>query len=998
MSLLPPLIASCTIDHIAHELNSLGYASDAIAITLVKPDDSRSLMDYCLSDRGVNLKAHKALPRRQVIPLISSNQTETSPRKRRISNDTFSWVGSASPTLPHPNPHLPLTPPSLPDDTLEKSQDNSEILEVLEDVRLVDNGTPVGLLSPLTPDLTPPRTRTHDALLMKPPYFRYPSSTSAADSFRTAREYATSVDSLNRISSPESDSSTVIQTENKWSNHIPAEHDFLSKRARNIGLGLGLNLERESNPIVMPTTSQNHETYLADVLDDPLVIREAAAVRMAQKVKEELQDTVLEDDIKSDLLPERPDSFSATRDGSLLLKHMIVSNRLQTHRRSLQDAISMEQAIPKSDEIAPARPIDSAAFNPFDSPEANDQRDSRVDTMGLNAEKENPSSSIQEPVSNNNQQRPESTPEAELPIKEHSGTNLLDSDSRRLSRISAGSSNIIEAIVISPPKQKRHKLRRSSKNHCLRDASCSQNNSNRSSLNSNNQVHVLRHKPAILGDKVNRVSINSDSGISMGNDAFSSVKDNAIPLSEIPQRQSSLRGRKKLPPAITDKEKRNSRPLTAPERLMSPTGEIRSQMYPIFDTWSRGPRRSSGSRGREVRHAPPVPIPPRSSSLSAPTSQTNSRHDSMTSEARKVQEIQPNPPGHHRSSSPRVRINLPEPDRLMPTHARERSLDPFKPEDSDASSLASPFLRSSLTRTPFSAISTPGIVEYGQGTTVLIHPHHNESVLMVQHSHRPESQDEVSDQQVSQVVTIPPASQRKAAQPAKSSINELTSQEMRRNISATSTARSVDSTSKPAPSSKAFDISRYPSSRRHSDSYITPLSRLATVAKNTPAKKRIKIDDPSNTLSQFWRPNGFWNDLSDSEDESDTPVASQSPKERLVVSNTLGLLQRPVIAGSVGLAKRLGSLRRRKQIQELQQTGKRYSSVPNLESGIPIHTQATTTPNKRQRNLSFSSISHLHDTINQKRLERSEAQKERKRQKLKKSIGRITLQDQAYAF
>ena len=953
-----------------------------------------------MSDRGANLKAHKALPRRQVISLIPSNHAKASHHKRRISDDTSSRVGSASPTLTHPNPHLPLTPPSLPEDTLEKSQDNSEIVKVLEDVRLVDNGTPVGLLSPLTPDLTPPRTRTYDALLMEPPHLRYPSSTSAADSFRTAREYATSVDSLHQISSPESDSSTVIQAESKWGNHVSAEDDSLSKRARYIGLGLGLNLERDSSPIIISTTSQNHQTYLADVLDDPLVIREAAAVRMAHKVKEELQNTVLEDNIKSDLLPERSDSFSATRDGSLLLKHRIVSDRLQSHRRSLQDTIPLEHPPPNDDEIASMPSVDPSASGPLDSTKIDDQRNPEMDSVVLTSDNGNESRSLDHLVRIFNPQRPERTPEIEIPIKQHSGTDLLDGDSRRLSRISAGSSNVIEAIVISPPKQKRQKLRRSSKNHCLRDTSSSQNNSNRSSLNSNNQVHTLRHKPAILGDKVNRGSINSDSGISMGNDAFSSIKDNAIPLSEVPQRQSSLRGRKKLLPVITDKEKRNSRPVTAPERLISPTGEIMSQMYPIFDTWSRGTRRSSGSRGREVRHAPPVPIPPRSSSLSAPTSQNNSRHDSMTSEARKVQEIQPDPPGLHRSSSPRVRINLPEPETPPPPRATERPLDPFRPEDSDASSIASPFLRSSLTRTPFSAMSTPGIVEYGQGTTVLIHPHHNESVLMVQHSLRPESQDGASVQQKSQVVTIPISNQRKAAQPQKSVNSELTSQEMRRNISATSTARSIDSTFKPTLSSKTFDIARFPSGRRHSDSYITPLSRLATITKNTPARRRIKIDDPSNTLSQFWRPNGFWNDLSDSEDESDTPITEQPPKETLVVGNTLGLLQRPVIAGPVGLAKRLGSLRRRKQIQELQETSKRHSSVPNLKSGIPIHTQPTNTPtpNKRQSNFSISSITHLHDTLNQKRLERSEAQKERKRQKLKKSIGRITLQHQAYAF
>lgn len=947
-------------------------------------------MESPISNRGLNLKAHKILPRRRVTSSPNALENKEKNSRRRKSSDSHreeisSWIESASPTLSTTNQHLPLTPPSLPEDTFNKSSQQPIIPEVLEDERLVDDATPVGQMSPPTPDLTPPRMKMREKTSQ-----RYPSS--AADSFKTAREFATSEDSLHRFSSPESDLSTVIQVAARSSNSVRVGAMPLSTYARNIGLGLGFDLKRDGDStIIAAIPEHNHDTF-EDVLEDPSIAQETAAVKevdMENLAKDEL-----------DSLPERLDSFSGSRDRSLLLKQRIVSDRLESHRRSLNTSLPNEDEPRKSTEVAShlTDGVDSPVESVITTTDQPLVIHSQIETS---AEMKNNTSSPVEPLVTVVDQI-ENAPIKEFgTLTERCDTeNCTDSTLRRLSHLSTTSGNVIEAIVITPPRQKRQKLRKSIKNYSLRDTTSSGNHSNRSSLNSAHQNHVLRHKLGNLRDNPNRASLNSDSGISMGYDAFN-IKDSSIPLSEVPQRRSSLRGhRKNISIATKGKERRSSRPITAPERLMSPTGEIMSQMRPIFDARPHSLYQSPDSRGREVGHAPPVLVPPRSSSLSAPTSQSNSRSGSMASDNRKLQTQRPHNP--HRSSSPHIRISIPDVEPSATTKSADGFVDAFRSdEETGMLPIASPHLRASLTRTPFSIISTPGLVEFGQGTRMSLYPHKNDSVLVIEHSHEPDSLDEPLERQAKQVVSQSPDDQRRQRTITPKEYEGISSEEMRRNISATSTSASLpmNSPSRPSHSDKIFNIARTPSGRRQSQSFITPLSRLPSITKSTPARRRIMIDDQSNTLSQFWRPDGFWNDLSDSEDELDSSSRKDTPENTHVVRNTLGLPSRPIMAGPTGLARRLGSFKRRKQMQDSPQNTKQSSPMSSLHNGSSIISSGFDgTPTKRRHSFSLTPITSIYDNIHQKRTDRAEAQKEKKRQKLKQLIGPAILRDSARQF
>ena len=949
-------------------------------------------MESPTSNRGVNLKAHKSLPRRRVASSAETwNSIEKDSRKRRSSElhreGISTWIENASPTISPPSQHLPLTPPSLPEDTFNQVSEQPIVPEVLDDERLVDNGTPVGQMSPPTPDLTPPRLKIREKMSQ-----RYPSS--AAESFKTAREFATSEDSLHRFPSPESDLSTVIQAPVRSSNATRPGAIPLSTYARNIGLGLGLDLKRDTDSTIVPAILENNRESQEDVLEDSIIAQETAAVKQVE-IGNLAQDGY-------NPLTERFDGFSGTRDGSLLLKQRIVSDRLQSHRKTLHDPSLDENESRKSTDLASLLPNDldmvhhdsasAAIYQPFLT---------NVEQETFIRNDRNIPSPVEPLVTVVDQIENIPSKEIRTPTKRREAENSLEPDLRRLSRLSTASSNVVEAIVITPPRQKQHELRRSGKNYCLRDVSSSGNRSNRSSLKSTQQIHALRHKPATLLDKNNRASLNSDSGISMGGDA-SNIRDSSIPLSEVPQRRSSLKGhRKKVSITTKDKGKGSSRPVTAPERLMSPTGEIMSQMYPIFDDRPHSLRRSSGSRGREVRHAPPIFIPPRSSSLSAPTSQSNSRAGSMSSDNRKPQTQRPPNPQH--SSTPHIRINISDPDTKPVAKPAEGFIDPFRSDDETRMSpVASPNLRASLTRTPFSIISTPGLVEFGQGTSMSIYPHNNDSVLVVQHSHRPESQESCFEPQVRQVTSQPPADHRQRQRNVTpQNREEPRSQGMRRNISATSTSTSVPihTPSRTSRSDKIYNLSRTPSGRRQSQSFITPLSKLPLLAKSTPVRQRIRVSDQSNTLSQFWRPDGFWNDLSDSEDEPGSSAAGDVPETVYVARNTLGLSSQPIMTGPVGLAKRLGSFKRRKQLQASQQNSSQGFSTSSLQNGLStVSSGFERTPAKRRHSFSFIPITNIYDTIQQKRTDRADAQKEKKRQRLKQIIGPAVLRDSARQF
>ena len=511
-------------------------------------------MEVLYPDRYASLRAHKTLPRRQIVSsehkkpegLDNSHRRTTNPSIKE--NDISQWLRDSTEFIANPNHALPLTPPPLPQDA--EGQDSvKDHASIVEDSSAVEStvvpartSTPVIPRSPPTPELTPPRYPQSLPLQVPSPLPQDHSS--RTNSFTTAQE---------RPSFDEVDSR-------------PIERPPEKRRSDSIGLGLGLDLDdAEKTPIAnarIVKDSNPFEESLAGaqnaVQDDDLLVAEPAAVQQ----------------IKIGKRPKRhfTDQPSGFWDGS------------------------------------PSPNVYASFFGP--SPFLQDESSATREASKIAAEY----------LRNKCRHSP-------ADLREEEDAGLLPVDSKRLSQMSA-TSTIVEAMVMDATPQKRHKLRHASKVSSLRAASSPQSGSNRSSATSGELKHKLHHKNGRISSWGNRVSINSDSGISMGVDGPKKAEE-AIPAFEVPQRRSSLKSRMRMArlPERVSRQIEPQRPSTAPDQAVAKDiskqkKRVVSEPVELLDLGE--------PRGRPSEKQGPT-IPVRSSSLSAPTSRNNSRSTSLTS-------------------------------------------------------------------------------------------------------------------------------------------------------------------------------------------------------------------------------------------------------------------------------------------------------------------------------------------------------------------------------
>lgn len=183
----------------------------------------------------------------------------------------------------------------------------------------------------------------------------------------------------------------------------------------------------------------------------------------------------------------------------------------------------------------------------------------------------------------------------------------------------SGNSNLsaVEAYVVDSPikPKKRGTLRKVIKNDSLRSVSSPVPKSNRTSLQStSDSPHRLVHKTQKLGNQ-NRWSTGSD--ISKRSLSWGSTpafpKQEVIKVAVIPERQSSLN-------TSASSSRRHSRSVSA-----------NSGMPPVSSIGPRRKRAFSDSQQQNVSQGGMPQIPLRSSSLSAPTSRSGSRANSIAS-------------------------------------------------------------------------------------------------------------------------------------------------------------------------------------------------------------------------------------------------------------------------------------------------------------------------------------------------------------------------------
>ncbi|MCJ1251020.1 hypothetical protein MMC30_008251 [Trapelia coarctata] len=919
-----------------------------------------------------SLKAHKVLPRRKI---HMSNGTDfwkakhiesKEPQVDRFTNDIQAWI--PDPLQPHVDPalRLPLTPPVLvreearrnlshrPGSTTPPRYDvNGSKLSPMPDQR-----------SPPTPEKTPPRKPVHHSDLTPPPTLRQPSS--RAESFRTARE---NFDSETE-DSPRSPSPSPLITP------IHHKRTGLSKsiQLNNVGLGLGLDLTDDDKT---PTA------------ETPKVMPESWEYSESDGSWSHNVNVVKEDPILAS--------------GSVPMPRIAISNQ-----SPVEDEVALM--------VSPTLPPSDIFGNSLGRGPSLRERVELNKCSPASASTEHFAEQIQWPLDHD---------------KTDIDAKVRQVDNRRFSQMS-GTSTVIEAMVVDTRPLRRQTLRHTSKNISLRTASSEASRSNRSSLVSSEPRHRLIHRNTKITERGNGSSLTSNSTPSVSSEQVRSRKP-AIPVAVIPQRRSSLKSSapssKRQSRNISDlgAQEQSGRPTTAPD---GSTG--------YFDLTPRKHRTMSTplelltpSKPAERKHpAPPPAIPARSSSLSAPTSRNASRTASFTST---VLHTQAAPPFPHESPLQHPTVEFAprtvSPIESTPLRTTEEEWHGLRPR----STLVTPFSMTSMNS------STPGTLEVSEATAINIYPHNNKSVLVVQQTGRgaPEEPDMsafLADNNESSILPrqtqaptmdIPTRTfdsplryPRAPPRPPAFLVIPPTPADHTPPIEPHRDLNHGNTDPKPSNSGRFSAVRRALSARRYSDSFTAPFTRSLSLSKRTTpilAQRPSTSDKPSQTLSAFWRPRGFWDDFSD----SDSDFGNDG-----FVSNTLGLPQKRVIPGPAAIARRLGSLklkrptqntvndtnggkskrrgfRRRKSTESVRSYKFMYKDegVEGAEgTGLGQANGRGTGVPRLGYQVQFVGFKSLREGYEKRKVRREEDRRERERRRLRESIRPVNLREEGFVY
>ncbi|KAI9712980.1 MAG: hypothetical protein M1812_006727 [Candelaria pacifica] len=761
------------------------------------------------------LKAHKALPRsRDNVSTVYTSPSTHKPRVRSIhdkyASSSLGHTANLTPPPSRSDADLPLTPPSN-----HRLANGRTRLKISPAGTGMKDSPPYDLhqsslstslnQSPPTPETTPPKPLVKPVALHARPTQRYPSS--RAESFKTARENQSSSDddSSRRQAQP---SQTATQ---KW---LDATR---SARLKDIGLGLGLESEDEeiTPTIQTPIKAGNDSNFVAfdGALDGAHVV---------QGPKEDIREW---------------DDY--------LMRNVTVRKRSHKRPRVATQTSRDHQRLPETQD---------STLELSRGPSLRERIEKR---------RHSPTSASTEKFG----QEIEWPSMLDNPVLD---VGSGDADLKRLSGVS-GTSTIVEAMVVDTTPQRRQTLRHTGKNLAFRTRTLMYDPPDGRSVSSDGHQHRLVHRNP-------RVPVRSYSG-RVASDASASIRSitsrerqENIPVMVIPETRSSLKSS-----AASSKQHSRSQSLTSAHQQSRPTTAPNGGAG-YFDLPLRRRRplsisssvaAESGGRARDYQ---PI-IPQRSSSLSAPTSRNASRSTSLTSASLKSRKA---PKRNVVAIHKRAVSQLTSPDRANPsTEPTTASGWSFlKPPASQIT----PFSQPSITS------SSPEAHEVSEATAVTIFPHNNESLLVVQQRARPileiprhllASSEQISDLEEPLTpptigypglfVESPLKNPRKPPEPPMFKIIPPTPA----NNMPTNDADRPSTAVKTRPGGGALSlVKRALSTRRYSESFISPFSRL-------PGLKAAKNQIPNVTtekdskLHPFWRPRGFWDDFSDSDSDED---------------------------------------------------------------------------------------------------------------------------------
>ncbi|OQD77930.1 hypothetical protein PENDEC_c002G02343 [Penicillium decumbens] len=485
-----------------------------------------------------------------------------------------------------------------------------------------------------------------------------------------------------------------------------------------------------------------------------------------------------------------------------------------------------------------------------------------------------------------------------------------DPDSRRLSGIS--STSTVEAMIIDSPKQAQRFLRHTEKRNSLRSASSPITKSERTSTMSNaDSQHRLIHKAARISE-YDRRSISSDVSFSVKTaNSAPRMSVERIPVVVVPERRSSLRsGPNSQVPSRHGSQRSNRRPLLI---STSPADAPRQKKRTMSDSVPACSR-DSDSRGRPFGR--PV-IPPRRSSLSAPTSRTNSRTTSLTSESLRSHTLAMDFEMQKRRDREPV---SPPRHNILGSHATGLLHPPNLPGLVVSSSENIATLRPpSLPYTQWSVpSSSPGPVEIREAKAVSLFPHNNRSLLLIDQrdpvesqavrAHRngvtyggevPRAPDAPTEAAILQVDSPLKNPRPPPKPPIAKPLPPLPTQEENLGARQDGDGPVVG---------RWGSVRRTWAARPRSDSFNSVVRSLSMRS----AKNRTAGVEMDSRLHPFWRPRGFWEDIPGSPTKAGS--GHQTPEKQddsTVVNNSLGLpQQRIIIEGPPALARRSPEMRR----------------------------------------------------------------------------------------
>jgi hypothetical protein len=165
--------------------------------------------------------------------------------------------------------------------------------------------------------------------------------------------------------------------------------------------------------------------------------------------------------------------------------------------------------------------------------------------------------------------------------------------------------------------------------------------------------------------------------------------------------------------------------------------------------------------------------------------------------------------------------------------------------------------------------------------------------------------------------------------------------------------------------------------RRRSESFVKSFGRTFSLN----AKNKKADQDLDGTLHPFWRPRGFWDGFSESDNEEGDRYEKRD--RDLVVNNSLGMPQkRTIIDGPLSLVRKMsdGSRRRRQNGGVSKRAS--YGSLSRLRIGRKIHKVPGL--GLRFQVIGFRDVQQRMLSVRRKK---EDERRDRRREELRRSIG-----------